>query len=507
MSTREWPYTIVPAALLLQDTPGNRPSARIDFEPPEDLGNSFCIELWLRPQAYPQEGSTPVLVASLVRQDDELRDLVLRLDGQHMTPEFQDFHGPLADPPPRDCWTHVALLYEAGRMRVIYWRKGEKTFDDSVQLQDERYRVWSIVLASENGASLLLAELRVWRPAREEQAIAADRERPIDRVDDALVGYWRLDEGSGTFMADTSVRSNPGTIEGGSYLADSGLQLRIGVALTHPEDRTVSTDGRSYTRYGRHASWRDDSPAVVQEQYLDALEPDKRSAAQAQHEAATGEMEQLDMQITALEDERETEEAAFGSERTSFELAWKRQSREVDRKRAEWDTKRRDVLADIERFDVSHKVRLKDFIVQLQRSLTQGRERIREYGRVVGLDTVSMDVKMLFGVGGIGLYLPDPGEISDPGRLSTVKLRFRAAPEEEQEEAKLKLAPVPALENNTEDFGRRKLAQAGFRVNVVYQEVTDPTQDGRVLAQLYDAHDGQQAPLASSVTLVVGQRQ
>jgi hypothetical protein len=507
MSVREWAYTIVPAALSLQDLPGERPSARIDFEQPEELWNSFCIELWLRPQAYPQDGATPVLRASLLRHDGEPRDLVLRLDGQHMTTEFQDFHGPLADPPPRDRWTHVALLYEAGRLQVIYWRQGEKPFDDSVQLEDESYHLQSIVLASENGASLLFAELRLWKRARDTQAIEADRGRPIDRVDDELLGYWRLDEGAGTVLIDSTARNNHGVVEGGSYLADSGLSLRIGEIVTNPDDRTYSTDGRTYTQPGRQARWKGDSPAVLQHRYLDALEPDKNSSAAAEHEAATARMEQLDTQLAALNGELDANEAAYRDEQLSFEQAWKQKNKEVDRERAEWDRKRRETLADLEQFDASQKVHLKELIVRLQENLTWGREHIREYGRVVGLDSVSMDLKVLFSLGGNGLHLPDPGEITDPGRLSTVKLRFRAAPPEELEEAKLTLAPVPALEGNTEEFGRRKLAQAGFRVNVVYQEVTDATQDGRILAQLYNAHDGNRAPLASSVTLVVGARQ
>jgi beta-lactam-binding protein with PASTA domain len=66
---------------------------------------------------------------------------------------------------------------------------------------------------------------------------------------------------------------------------------------------------------------------------------------------------------------------------------------------------------------------------------------------------------------------------------------------------------VPWLEGGTEDFARRKLAQAGFRVDVVYQEVVDPVKDGRILAQIYDAKEGGQAELDSVVTLVIGRRQ
>lgn len=482
---------------MLRDLPGARPFARIEPGELVDLGNSWCIELWLRAEAYPQEDSTPVLVASLRRQDDEARDLVLRLDSRHLTPEFQDFHGPLA-PPLREGWTHVALLYTAGRLRLICWRNGASTFDDSVQLEDEHYRLQSIVLASENGACLLFADLRLWSPAPSEQALNANRERPIDRVDDALAGHWRLDEGFGTVMMDSTDRNNHGRIEGGEYLADSGLSLRIGTVVTSPS-RTRMTDGRSVVQLGQQAHWKDEPPAVVQERHLDAVEQDKEAVVAAVDESTPARLDELEAQITALRNELDDQESMLDEENASFEKAWTRKNEAVERERAEWDRRRRKILDRL----ASEQIHLKDFIVQLQDNLTRGRDRIRrEHGSVVGFDTFSMDLKVLFGVGGVGLILPDPADAVDPGRLSTVKLRFRAAPNDE-EEGKPKRAPVPALVGNTEDFGRRKLAQAGFRVNVVYQEVSDPTQAGRILAQLHDAQD---MPLASVITLVVGQR-
>ena len=187
---------------------------------------------------------------------------------------------------------------------------------------------------------------------------------------------------------------------------------------------------------------------------------------------------------------------------TSLKEVEQDKRKQIETRRREIQSQQQKILAGIVS---SQKIHLKDFILRLQEDLTRGRERVRkDYGRIYGLDTVSMEVKVMPGVGGIGLHLPDPGLHVDPRRLSTLKLRFGAAAEEEVEEPKW--APVPPLEGSTEDFARRKLGEVGFRVDVVYQEVAEATGDGRVLAQIFDARGGE-AQLGSIVTLVVGERQ
>ncbi len=199
-----------------------------------------------------------------------------------------------------------------------------------------------------------------------------------------------------------------------------------------------------------------------------------------------------------LREEVSKVEAAGGS----LEAAERDKRAQVERRREAIRSEQQTILAAIES---SQKIHLRDFIVRLQEDLTRGRQRIRqEFGQIHGLDTVSMEVKVVPGVGGVGLHLPDPALRVDSARLSTLKLRFKVAPEEDEGEAKW--ATVPPLEGSTEEFARRKLAQAGFRVEAVYQEVADATAEGRVLAQLYDAR-GSEAQLGSIVTLVVGQRQ
>jgi serine/threonine-protein kinase len=61
---------------------------------------------------------------------------------------------------------------------------------------------------------------------------------------------------------------------------------------------------------------------------------------------------------------------------------------------------------------------------------------------------------------------------------------------------------VPDVTSQTEDAGRATVRAAGFAVQVTYENVTDPTQDGLVLFQTPEG--GTQAKPGSRVTLVVG---
>lgn len=494
----EWPYTMVVPALVLRDSPGQRQSARIDFPQPISLGNSFGIEFWFKPDAYPREGATPVLIARLESAKGGARDLVLRLDGQHITPEFQNYHGPLSKPPPLQRWTHIALLYQAGELRVVYWHEGRALLDEGVKLEDEGYRLRALVLASENGATHLFAELRLWRPQRDPNSLASDRERPLDGNEPGLIGYWKLDEGSGTLMVD--LRGNDGLIEGGGYVLDSGLALQLGSVVDIGSHR--NSHGYTMQPADPPPRWKDPPPAAVQNRYLESLERLKNHEQYAAFMESQVQGPLLDTQFKAARDEISAQQAELEKKKALLEEARRRTGDEIALRRQEIQQKQQDVVKAIE---TSQKIHLKDFILQLQDDLTRGRERmLTKYGRVYGLDTISMDVKVIPGVAGIGLHLPDPGLRIDPGRLSTLKLRFKARHAEEEEQAKW--AAVPLVEGSTEDFARRKLSQAGFRIDVVYQEVADATQEGRILAQIYDAK-GDQAQLGAVITLIIGQRQ
>lgn len=58
----------------------------------------------------------------------------------------------------------------------------------------------------------LLKDVRIWNIIRTEDEIRANHQKQLAGTEAGLVGYWRMEEGTGTTLADSSPNSNTGTI-------------------------------------------------------------------------------------------------------------------------------------------------------------------------------------------------------------------------------------------------------------------------------------------------------
>jgi beta-lactam-binding protein with PASTA domain len=87
---------------------------------------------------------------------------------------------------------------------------------------------------------------------------------------------------------------------------------------------------------------------------------------------------------------------------------------------------------------------------------------------------------------------PDSG--TSAGKGSTVSLTVSNGP---------KTSPVPDVTSYDLGLAQQTLEASGFKSTITYQPVTDPSQDGVVLAQ--SPAGGTQAPPKTKVQLTVGQ--
>jgi len=87
---------------------------------------------------------------------------------------------------------------------------------------------------------------------------------------------------------------------------------------------------------------------------------------------------------------------------------------------------------------------------------------------------------------------PDSGQSA--GKGSTVSLTVSNGP---------KTSPVPDVTSYDLGLAQQTLQASGFKSHITYQPVTDPSQDGVVLAQ--SPVGGTQAPQKTKVELTVGQ--
>src|SRR5690606_19860049 len=71
----------------------------------------------------------------------------------------------------------------------------------------------------------MIKEVRIWKIVRTDQQIQDDYKAPLTNPTGRpnLVGYWKLDEGSGTTAGDSSQYGNHGTINGARWVVDDGF--------------------------------------------------------------------------------------------------------------------------------------------------------------------------------------------------------------------------------------------------------------------------------------------
>jgi hypothetical protein len=60
----------------------------------------------------------------------------------------------------------------------------------------------------------IISEVRVWNYTRSESEIKADMSSELTGTEEGLVGYWKLNEGSGTTAHDSTANNNTGTLYG-----------------------------------------------------------------------------------------------------------------------------------------------------------------------------------------------------------------------------------------------------------------------------------------------------
>lgn len=112
-------------------------------------------------------------------------------------------------------WHHIACVFEystSGEMRVLIDGSRVK----SVALGDTTTKArrhnanslfWGDPSISHNG-DWCLDELRMWSVARTDQQIADNYNKILDTSEAGLIGYWRLEEGSGDLCANSKT-GNP----------------------------------------------------------------------------------------------------------------------------------------------------------------------------------------------------------------------------------------------------------------------------------------------------------
>jgi len=146
-----------------------------------------------------------------------------------------------------DTWTHVAVVRDDSSGEAYFYKNGTlvetetASNDPTGGTSADADLTIGNNFANNNGYNGELAHVRVWDTARTADEISHYYNRLVDSTHAGLVSYWKLDEGTGASVADSSSNSNSGTITGASWSID-GFDNFIHAFGISFKDTTVSSE-------------------------------------------------------------------------------------------------------------------------------------------------------------------------------------------------------------------------------------------------------------------------
>ncbi len=131
---------------------------------------------------------------------------------------------------PLNQWAHLAATLN-GTTGTIYIN-GVNVGSGTLNLPPNVVRTNNYIGRSNYGvdayANALFDEVRIWNVARNTNQIQAFMHRSLAGSETGLLGYWRMDEGAGTTLIDSSGHGQTGTLFGGTSWSNSTAPLTVG---------------------------------------------------------------------------------------------------------------------------------------------------------------------------------------------------------------------------------------------------------------------------------------
>jgi hypothetical protein len=210
----------------------------------DSWGDPFTVEVWVKPTASCSFGSTcpqTVVSGSALTYPYDWRIFVetvfFAVEGGSGISHFWGFETcetPPPDPPmPPICyrpvyattpltagtWNHLAITYDGGV--VTFYGNGSLGGSGSV-VPISAVPSCLLKLGGEVGPlGGLLDEVSVWKTARTQVEIQGDMSGGVTPGPDELMGYWRLNEGSGQSVSDSSGKDKNGYLGVNAATADA----------------------------------------------------------------------------------------------------------------------------------------------------------------------------------------------------------------------------------------------------------------------------------------------
>ncbi|MCK5331881.1 MAG: choice-of-anchor D domain-containing protein, partial [Candidatus Marinimicrobia bacterium] len=189
--------------------------------------NEITVEAWIRITGSASE--IHAIIAKRVWESD-CRGYLLRIKGSDNTPGFTLYGGEgynrmlcSAGPILDNEWYHIVGTYDGTNIKI---------YVNGVESNTEPFSSFNPISSSSlyigfdiaNGGSYFngnIDEVRIWNIARTQEEIQANMSHHLVGDEEGLVGYWRMDEGSGQTLVDWSINENHGQLGSNAGVDDS----------------------------------------------------------------------------------------------------------------------------------------------------------------------------------------------------------------------------------------------------------------------------------------------
>jgi hypothetical protein len=120
-------------------------------------------------------------------------------------------------------WHHLAGTFDGSHL-MLYLDGGLVKTKDTGAPRNIATSGYTLLMGGYFGQMLnaTISEVHIWNIARTEEQIQADMYKKMTGTESGLVGYWKLDEGSGTIANDSTPNNNDGTLLGGPVWVGGG---------------------------------------------------------------------------------------------------------------------------------------------------------------------------------------------------------------------------------------------------------------------------------------------
>jgi len=196
------------------------------------IGDDFTIEAWIRTTDSRNGNSfwqgAPLFHADVSGQHDDFGVTIL---GSHLAfgvgnPDTTVVSTSAVD---TGAWVHVAVtrVKTSGILSVFVdgVRENSLVAQNRNTLNDAPSIDFGGNTVNKRWLTGTIDEVRIWNVARSQSQIAATMSKRLSGNEAGLVGYWRLDDGSGTTATDSSPVGNDGQLQGDPTWLPSDLAL------------------------------------------------------------------------------------------------------------------------------------------------------------------------------------------------------------------------------------------------------------------------------------------